>query len=103
VTIKQLILAGALSPPVAIERRYKGRALDATIEREGSVAFAGKAYDSLSQAAAAARATVIGPTKDGRLPATNGWEFWKLRGANATLDSVRRSFLRRESGGRGAS
>ena len=49
-------------------------------------------FDSLSSAAGAARASVIGLRTDGRYPHTNGWTFWRMRGPEGKpvpVDDVR--------------
>ena len=92
VTLADLIRAGLLCPPVQLEKLYKEKRLTAQIEADGAVTFHGQRFDSLSQAASAARASVLG-TKD--WPATNGWTFWKLHGVGGELvdvDAVRQAF-----------
>ena len=103
VTLQDLIQAGLMQPPVAIERDYKGKRLTARIEPDGTVSCLGKNYDSLSMAGAFARASVARVRADGKPPATNGWSFWKLHDTSGELvevDAIRRRFL---EGGRGRS
>jgi len=100
VSLKDLIEAGLLRPPVALEKEYKGATLKARIEAEDRVTFQGTVYDSLSAAGGAARASVLG-TKEH--PHTNGWTFWKMRGPDGELvevDAVRKRYV---EGGRGGS
>ncbi len=98
VSLTDLIDAGLLAPPVLIEREYKGASLTARIDRHGRVKFKNDVYDSLSSAAGAARASVIGLREDGRSPHTNGWTFWNLPGPGGEptpLEDLRRQFLSR--------
>jgi len=57
---------------------YKGKVLTARVEADGRIKFKGTAYDSLSTAGGAARATIIGLRKDGKFPQTGGWVFWRV-------------------------
>ncbi|HZV90739.1 MAG TPA: hypothetical protein VFF34_01895, partial [Candidatus Nitrosocosmicus sp.] len=103
VTLQDLIQAGLLRPPVALERDYKGKRLTARIGPDGTVTCLGKSYDSLSMTGAVARHSVAQVRADGKPPATNGWTFWKLRDTSGELvevDAIRRRFL---EGGRGGS
>jgi predicted type IV restriction endonuclease len=105
VTLQDLIQAGLLRPPVALERDYKEKRLTARIESDGTVTCLGKTYDSLSMAGAFARASVARVRADGKPPATNGWTFWKLRdptGELVEVDVVRQR-LTEGGGGRSAS
>jgi len=88
VTLQDLIQAGLLHPPVALERQYKGKRLTARIEADGSVTCLGKKYDSLSLAGGMARASVVGLRDHGGPPSTNGWTFWKMHGASGGLVEV---------------
>ena len=97
VSLADLIQAGLLAPPVRIETKYKGVRLQARIGNEGKVEFRGETFDSLSMAAGAARATVIGLREDGRYPHTNGWTFWRMPGPDgktAPVDVLRQRYLR---------
>jgi hypothetical protein len=98
VTVQDLIAAGLLQPPVKLVRDYKGRELTATVLADGRVRVGAAEFDSLSQAAGAARAQVIGKSKGGRLPPTNGWEFWRLEvgGKRVAIDLRRQEFLKRK-------
>jgi predicted type IV restriction endonuclease len=91
-TVADLIAAGLIKPPLKLTRTYKGVDLEAVILPDGRVRFAGKDYDTLSAAGAAARATIIGRQKDGSPPATNGWEFWLVDlagGGRSPVSSLR--------------
>lgn len=97
VSIQMLIQEGILRPPVDLKRRYKGRDLTARIESDGSVACQGKSYNSLSVAAGAARAVIIGMRPDGQYPPTNGWSFWTFlnsHGKHRPIDDLRQEFLK---------
>jgi hypothetical protein len=103
VTLQDLIHAGLLRPPVALEREYKGKRLTARIEPDGSVTCLGKTYDSLSMAGSIARDSVEQVREDGRPPATNGWTFWKTRDASGELAEVDVFRQRYAEGGRSGS
>lgn len=81
VSVSDLIAAGLISPPTRLERTYKGESLTAIIEKDGRIKFGADLFDSLSLAAGAARSSVIGLPANGRHPATNGWEFWRVKDA----------------------
>lgn len=83
-----LINAGVIEAPLQLRRHYKKRDLVAQLEPSGKVRFGGKLYDSLSTAACEARATVIGRRPGGRLPATNGWDFWQYCGTDGKLRPI---------------
>jgi predicted type IV restriction endonuclease len=73
-----LITAGIINPPFAMEATWRKRSFSATILANGEVSFDGKTYSSLSTAGGMARNIVSGPPTDGRkLWQTNGWTFWK--------------------------
>jgi len=76
VPLKELIRDGLVIPPATLQKTYKGRRFTATVESDGRIAFNGRAYNSLSLAAAAARAEVIGVPPGRKYPQTNGWTFW---------------------------
>jgi hypothetical protein len=91
-----LVRAGLIAPPLALTRTYKGTALEARIEPDGTVTCLGKSYASLSTAAGMARATVIGIPRGRKYPQTNGWTFWQFRDTDGDLkeiDALRRRFL----------
>lgn len=78
-------------------RRYKGKELTAKVEADGGVRCLGQAFHSLSLAAGHARASVVGVPPGRKYPPTNGWGFWKFRGADGSLkviDVVRRDYVR---------
>ncbi len=78
VTVRQLIDARLLEPPVELTRTYKGVELSGHIERDGRVSFGDTAYNSVSVAAGMARASVIGAPPGRKYPQTNGWTFWRF-------------------------
>jgi len=88
VTVIDLISAGSIRPPFPLEVRYKGHTLQAQIESDGSVAFAGTRYDSPSMAAAMARKSIIGARPGRQYPQTNGWTFWRYRRADGSLGEL---------------
>lgn len=93
-----LINAGFITPPFALEKVYKGVHLKATIQRDGSIEFGGEYYSSLSIAAGMARNSVIGTSSDGSdYHPTNGWTFWKYRdsttGRLEEVDRLRKQYL----------
>jgi predicted type IV restriction endonuclease len=78
ISVQTLIEKGLLHPPCQIFTSYRGKRLEASIERDGIIVFQGQRYRSLSLAGGHARNTIIGPPKDGRkFHQTNGWIFWK--------------------------
>ena len=96
VTLAQLIQAGLIKTPLALEKTYKGQRLAAEIQADGSVLFAGTTYNSLSVSAGYARASVVPPPAGREYHSTNGWTFWQYRdsatGRLQTLDGLRRAF-----------
>ncbi|MBK7877785.1 MAG: type I restriction enzyme HsdR N-terminal domain-containing protein [Planctomycetes bacterium] len=88
VTLRQLIDAGVLRPPVELSCHYKGRDLTARIERDGTVTCMSATYPSLSIAGSVARASIRGRRPDGKLPATNGWSFWSYRASDGSLQKI---------------
>lgn len=86
VSREDLVAAGLLKPPVALVRRYKGKDLTATLLASGKVRVGNAEYDSLSKAACAALATVIGHERP-----TNGWDFWQIeeRGVLIPIGNLR--------------
>jgi hypothetical protein len=78
----------ARSSPLELEKTYLGNRMTARIEVDGRVTWDGKTFDSVSQAAAEARKSVIGNAPDGRLPHTNGWVFWQFRDAQGKLQPI---------------
>lgn len=94
VTLTQLIEAGLVRVPVALEHRYKGRGLAARIEAADRVTFDGHAYESLSLAGGVARKSVVGSPPGRDYPQTNGWTFWQYQRADGSLGYI--DELRRE-------
>jgi hypothetical protein len=95
VSLKDIIAAGILKPPLKLFVRYKGHALEAELLADGTVRFRGKVYETCSNAAGVARGTVTG-----RPMSTNGWGFWRYRlpdGKAVQLDSARQEYLKRQS------
>lgn len=78
VTLRDVVEAGLLQPGAKLTRRFRGQDFTAKVNSDGSVTFDSQTYNSPSTAGGAARATVIGRRPDGRLPATNGWSFWRV-------------------------
>lgn len=97
VQVKDLIAAGLITPPLALEKTYKGHRLTATIREDGSILFDGRAYASLSTAAGMARKTIIGAPEGRDYPQTNGWTFWRFRdqetGELLEVDVLRQRYL----------
>lgn len=96
IELKELITAGALSAPLQLYRRYKGKRLEASILPDGRVEFGGKVFDSCSRAAEAARESITGQRMN-----TNGWAFWQFDaegGQVRTLEDLRATFMRSKSG-----
>lgn len=101
VTVQDLIRAGLMRTPFKLVVRYRGRDLEAVIQKDGTVACLGQSFASLSTAGAAARASVIGPRPDGSHPATNGWLFWKCTmpdGSRKPVGELRDLFLAQQRG-----
>jgi hypothetical protein len=96
VTLKQIIDAGVLTPPVRPFRRYKGQELVAQLLPDGRVEFQGTCYDSGSTSADYARGTITG-----RRMHTNGWVFWQYqdeKGKKMLLADARNAYLARKGG-----
>lgn len=102
-SLAQLIEAGAVPAPAEVEASYKGRRILASLNPDASVDFDGHVYPSLSAAGGAAKRSVQGGP---RIPATNGWDFWKIRDSRGRLrylKNVRADYLRQRRSLRGAS
>ena len=99
VTVANLIEAGIITPPLDIQRKYKGALLKGTIGKDGKVVWDGTPYDSTSTAAGMARKSVIGSPAGRRYPQTNGWGFWQYQdpdtGRLLVLDVLRQRYLKR--------
>ncbi len=94
VSLKDIIDAGLLKPPLRLFRHYKGHDLEAELLPDGTVTFQGKTYKSGSTAADFARMTVTGHRMN-----TNGWAFWQFRneqGEAVELNVPRQEFLKRK-------
>jgi hypothetical protein len=99
VTLDQLVEAGLMRLPFAIEHHYRGVDLVARIEGVARIVFNGKPYDSLSTAGGVARNSVAGPFPGRDIPQTNGWTFWQFRrpdGRPFPLDDLRRELYERK-------
>jgi hypothetical protein len=97
VTLAEVIAAGLLRPPLPLFRKYRGRRMEASLSPDGRVDFQGTSYESCSQAASAARATVTG-----RPMHTNAWTFWLYRddaGKPLCLDAARQRLLKAKGKG----
>lgn len=96
-TLADLVSAGVISPPMQLERRYKGVELRASIGQDGKVRFEDAVYDSLSTAGGMARRSVIGSPEGRDYPQTNGWTFWCYRDSETgnlrPVDELRRRYL----------
>ncbi len=95
VTLRTLIGAGLLKPPTDLVKQYKGCDVAARVEEDGSVSCLGRTFASLSLAASAARASVLGIRSEAKWPATNGWTFWRYAdetGTHVELDVLRKGY-----------
>lgn len=99
--VPDIIRDGLIKTPLPVSATYKGKRFTATINWDGTIAFQGKSYPTLSAAAGVARMTVIGnpPTRGQQrpYPQTNGWTFWKYldpeTGKLEKIDRIRRRYL----------
>ncbi len=95
VSLKELIDAGLLSPPLKLSVRYRGKHVESELLPDGTVRFEGKTHKSCSLAAAFARGSITG-----RRMNINGWVFWHYRdqhGELVPLDAARQEYLKRKS------
>lgn len=93
VTLAQLVEAGLVRLPLALEHRYKGTQLSARIEAVERIVYDGRSYVSLSLTGGMARKSVVGAPPGRDYPQTNGWTFWQYRkvdGSLGVLDELRR-------------
>lgn len=101
VQVIDLIQANLIEPPLKLEKEYKGKHLEAEVQRDGNIVFDGETYKSLSLAASLARKSIIGTPEGRKYPHTNGWIFWKYRnpktGKLEEIDVLRQSYLTGES------
>jgi hypothetical protein len=98
ITLRDLVSAGLLRPPVELRRRYKGHDVRARIEPDCSVTWQARRLDSLSTAGGLARQSIRGPRADGKPPQTNGWTFWLVSepdGNVVEVDALRRRLYER--------
>lgn len=94
-SLVELIRDGALTAPLPLSRKYKGKTLTATLREDGTVEIGGTRYPSPSTAANMARRTVTG-----RDMHTNGWSFWQYKDVNGDLRTLADArSTRRESRG----
>ncbi|MBU1702316.1 MAG: type I restriction enzyme HsdR N-terminal domain-containing protein [Candidatus Eisenbacteria bacterium] len=94
ISVRNLIEAGLIRPPLDLERTYKDRLLTAQIRNDGQISCLGETYDSLSNAAGMARASIIGTRPGRKYPQTNGWTFWRFKDADGQLKEM--DYLRQE-------
>jgi hypothetical protein len=99
VRLADLISAGTIRPPVEIATVYKGHTVTARIETNGDVSWNGNRFDSLSTAAGMARKSIIGAPPGREYPQTNGWTFWRIRGADGRLTPLDGLRQQRHEGG----
>lgn len=81
-SIRDLIAAGLLHPPIEVEATYLKRRVTATINSQGEFEVEGEVFKSPSRSAGRARGLVKG---DGRIYSTNGWGFWHVRQPDGSL------------------
>jgi hypothetical protein len=72
------LAAAGLPAPLALEKRFRGVLLLASLEADGRIRFRGRRYASAAAAAEAARAAV-GSTAAGELARSDGLRFWAYR------------------------
>jgi hypothetical protein len=98
VTLQDIVTAGLVMLPLAIQKTYKGHHLAGRITEEGKWAWGGKEYNSPSVAAGFARASIVGIPPGRKYPQTNGWTFWHFVDANGRvkpLDELRQRYYSR--------
>src|SRR5262249_38671291 len=99
-TLKDLISAGLLSPPLSLFLQDRGTRMGAKLLADGRVQFQGTLYDSCATAAEVARSTITG-----RKMNTNGWVFWQYPKRDSkpeTLFHARQCFLAMKGGASGS-
>jgi len=95
VSLKQLIDAGLLKPPLNLTKHYKGHDFKAELLPDGAIGFQGKTFETCSAAAEFARSTVTG-----RRMNTNGWAFWHYQdqdGNSVPLEAARQKYPNRKA------
>lgn len=103
VNLSDLVGAGLLPAGGKIRARYKGADFVATVRPDGNLVLRGRLFVSLrrggsplSTAAGFAMSTVRQDPAGGKMPAADGWLFWKYVDANGhrrPLAELRRQFL----------
>lgn len=91
IKLSDIVAAKAVSTPLRLVRKYRGREFEAKLRSDGKVEFDGEVFDSCSRAAGVARGKVTGQPMS-----TNGWEFWQFLGSDGrkmTLGDVRQKLL----------
>lgn len=87
--LKTIIEKGLLQPPLEIENTYDGIRLVGKVNADGTIAYDGKTYTSLSIAGRAAKTKVRGTLLDGSPQhGPNGWRFWKYKDSNGDLKEM---------------
>lgn len=95
VSLKQVIDAGLIKPPLKLSKHYKGHDLSADLRTDARVVFDRKEYKSCSTAVEIARGTITGHRMN-----TNGRMFWQFRdgdGKLVYLDAARQEFIKRNT------
>jgi hypothetical protein len=91
VSLKDVIDAGLLKPPLKLTVHYEGADLEADLLADGSVRFQGKTFKTCSAAGEYARSTITGHRMS-----TNGWVFWRCQDEAGTwvpLDVARQKYM----------
>ena len=83
VTLKDLVVAGILQPPMKLFSHYRGKTLEAKLIPTGEIEFEGQRYNSPSTAGSAARGSITGQKMS-----TNGWVFWQVQNNDGTLRTL---------------
>lgn len=85
-----LIEEGAITAPSIIRGDAQGTAIEATIEKDGTIVFRGMSFNSPSVAAGHAITATTGFTTPGRSYASvNGWKFWRIAGKRGEWRSLK--------------
>ncbi len=90
--MRDLVVSKLITPPLQLQKTYKGRTFTARLQADGRVTYNEETFDSLSVAAGMARAAVIGAPAGRKYPQTNGWTFWRFKDADGQwklMDSLR--------------